>query len=59
MWRAWVRTLPFYRLLGHVVGDRAMVLPASIHSGGGDIPIGGMPYNDVIEKIKFVCEIMG
>ncbi len=38
MWRAWFLTMPFYLLVGNVVGDTAMLSPASHHSGGGDIP---------------------
>ena len=38
MWRAWFLTTPFFRLLGNVVGDRAMCRRLPIHSGGGDIP---------------------
>ena len=60
MWRAWFCTLPFYRLLGNVVGNKVMVLPTS-HSVWGQkyLQFCGLPGNNVIEKIKIVSEIMG
>ena len=53
MWRAWLCTLPFYHLLGNVVGDRAMVLPASHSFWGQRYPLLCGPHcNDEIEKNK-------
>jgi hypothetical protein len=60
MWRVWFHTLPFYRLLCNFVGNMAMVLPASHSFWGLRYPqLCGPSCNDVIEKYKFVSEIMG
>ena len=51
MWRAWFCTLPYYRLLGNVVDDRAMVSPASYSFWGWRYPqLCGPPCNNEIEK---------
>jgi hypothetical protein len=53
MWRARILTTPFYRLLGNVVGNRTMALPASHSFWGWRYPqLCEPPCNNVIEKIK-------
>ena len=55
MRRAWFLTMPFHCLCGIVVGDRAMVLPASIHFGGRDIlSCADHPATMKLKKYKFV-----
>jgi len=53
MWRGWFSTLPFYCLLGNVVGNRAMMSPAFHSFWGQRYPqLCGRPCNNEIEIIK-------